>query len=163
MTSFNGKNRNIILGLLTQSYEDYRSARILFNNGELVSATFLSCTAIEKLLKAILMIYEINFPWIHNPYDLYIKLKNQTSFAAEINEEYLKSLYNIYKGRYIGHQEAGFSFVIFLHKCLAELDYCFDALALKVRFTPTDEITNWEFYTRETNEKKDYHEQLHNK
>lgn len=132
----------IIFGLLSMSFEDYISARILFNNNKLLQGCILANTAIEKSFKALLEFQGINFKLVHDLTKLLPSIKNQyPSILKKINVEFLEQLTKIYKARYIDGLPVDYNFAIIQTKYLAELDYTFSLLEPIFR-TPKNNNSN---------------------
>lgn len=101
--------------------EDYIASRILYLNNKLVPATCLANTAIEKYLKALLILNGVNFKWTHDIPDLCKDLAKNGLFL-KLNKEYLEILTKTYNLRY-PNLSNGFNLHINKSKFLVELDY----------------------------------------
>ncbi|WP_324680363.1 HEPN domain-containing protein [Hymenobacter sp. GOD-10R] len=78
-------------GLLRAAYDDYKAARLLFNNDLLHPACIMANTCIEKELKARLMLLGIKSKFSHNSEKLLDKLQeSDPTMALKIDKGFLK-------------------------------------------------------------------------
>lgn len=123
-----------IIGYLISSYEDYVSARILFNNNKLIPACCLANTSIEKYFKALVDFKGNSIKARHDLLKLFPTIKDfDIELYEKLNIEFLSLLTKIYETRYIGDCSPGFNFVILRNKFLAELDYTYSILEPRIR------------------------------
>ncbi len=125
-----------LAGFLSSSFQDYISARILFNHNQLISAASLANTAIEKYFKAIIAFRGNRVKAKHDLEKLLPSIKSfSPEVYKEINVEFLKMLSKTYCLRYIDDLETNFNIVISKNKYLAELDYTYSILEPKLRLS----------------------------
>jgi len=126
-----------LIGYLKSSFDDYISARILFNNNKLIQGCCLANTAIEKYLKAFIYFRGNTIKAKHDLKKLFPSIKN---FAPDVyqklNTEFLEEVSKIYLMRYLDNCERGYNFVILRNKYLAELDYTYSIIEPKIRVKP---------------------------
>jgi HEPN domain-containing protein len=104
--------------------QDYIAARQLLLNRFLVQGSGLSNTAVEKYLKAVLIMTGTPFPRGRNGHDvgqLYAKL-HDVGIKPNVNTDYLRLTGKAYALRYPDDLEAGFNIVLCQTKMLVELD-----------------------------------------
>ncbi len=139
-----------ITGLLYNAYQDYLSARVLFNSDMLTAACCVANQALEKQMKAFIEVNEKAKR--DNSHDT-IKLLNILSrlkpeIGNKLNKEYFKILTKIYKTRYYENLSDGFKYEILRNKFLAELDYSYSILHSIIRVKGQDSTrdeTSYEF------------------
>jgi len=103
-----------VMTWLSWADSDYIAARIMFRDHYLLQATQLSCTAVEKYLKTLLLLLNINIPKGyagHNLEELYKKIKN-SGIDLSINDEDLLFLKKCYQLRYPDELEESFEILI---------------------------------------------------
>lgn len=127
-----------IVGLLFNAYQDYLSARVLFNANMLMPACCLANQALEKQMKAII---EVPPGTRENSSHDTVALLNtllriKPEIAPNIKKEYFKALNKIYLTRYYDGLANGFRCEILRNKFLAELDYSFSILHPLVSIEP---------------------------
>jgi len=122
--------RKKLVGFKNIAYEEYLSARILFQNGRLIIACHLANTCLEKEMKSLLFAHRVATGKLHDTGKLLNLLDHaaNSDVVQRINQDFLKVLTKIYECRYFESQGEGFNFVIQRRKFLAELDYTFDLL-----------------------------------
>jgi HEPN domain-containing protein len=148
--SIAGQEMRQINTFLFQSFEDYKTARILYNSGFAVPGCFLANTALEKVMKARLIFHRETPPKTHELKKLFKKVVRQDpGFNTKIKMDYLKALTKIYDARYLGDQSPNYSFIIPLKKYLSELDFTYDQLASTIKVTSAPDCRNLYIYTRE--------------
>jgi HEPN domain-containing protein len=100
--------------------DDYICARTLLIDGFLVQGAMFANTAVEKYLKAVMLVKGIKLMKTHNVIRLYDRLKG--SGIAPLNEGYLRALGKAYKMRYPDDLERNFNLGLCQSQLLAELD-----------------------------------------
>jgi HEPN domain-containing protein len=100
--------------------EDYICARTLLIGGFLVQGAVLSNTAIEKYLKAVMLVKGDKIMKTHSVIRLYDRLKGNG--FAPLHEGYLRALGKAYKMRYPDDLERNFNLGLCQSQLLAELD-----------------------------------------
>jgi HEPN domain-containing protein len=142
MSTEEGRNINLVeakkvVGLKSNAFKDYLSARVLFNHGLNLQAAIFANTAIEKEIKGYLAArgIDISQKIRHNTEKLYALLSEYIPVEADkINKEFIIELSRIYKARYTDSLNPGFNFTIIRNKYLAELDYSFSILEPLFKF-----------------------------
>ena len=135
-----------VVGYKSSAYQNYLSARLLYNNGIVENATVLACQSVEKLIKSIMFVFDVPIPNSHEVGGLWKKLKSrmnekgqrtlpQEHFIEKIDPEYLALLSKVYRTRYAEDLPVGFNYVLFSNKLLAELDYTYAILDDEVRIS----------------------------
>jgi hypothetical protein len=135
-----GEDVKRIVGLKNSAFNDYLSARVLYNNDLLLQATFLANTCIEKELKVCFEGISGNSVSIkHETSSIYQRLKYLLGISnIPLNENYLKQIQKIYRSRYYEKLSPGYNFVIIRKKFLAELDFTYDLLNSLTRMKMED-------------------------
>jgi len=136
-----------ISGFLGTAYNDYISARILFNKNKLIQACILSNYAIEKSIKALILASGKKVPKTHDLTKLLPFLKHDyEKLYSKICVSFFMELSKIFKVRYRDEVEVGYNFVIIQSKYLAELDYTFSLFepVLRIQNIDGDNKTNYE-------------------
>jgi len=100
--------------------EDYICARTMLINGFLVQGAVLSNTALEKYLKAVMLVKGVKLMKTHNVIRLYDHLKGDG--FPPLHEGYLRTLGKAYKMRYPDDLERNFNVGLCQSQMLAELD-----------------------------------------
>ncbi len=148
--TISGQEMRQITTFLFQSFEDYKTSRILYNSGFAVPGCFLANTALEKVIKARLVFHGVIPPKTHELKKLFKRvLRYDPGFSSKIKMDYLKALTKIYEARYLGDQTTNYSFVIPLKKYLSELDFTYDQLASTMKITSAPDSRNLDIYTRD--------------
>jgi HEPN domain-containing protein len=113
---------------------EYITARqLLLTDTALVQGCILSDTAIEKYLKALLVLLGLKNPKLHKVDKLYEKIKNN-GLNLNINEEYLTLLAKSYQLRYFDDLPLGFNISVTRTKMLVELDHTVFEIRNKFNF-----------------------------
>jgi HEPN domain-containing protein len=124
---------------------DYVAARLLFLIDLIIQATALSTTAIEKYLKAICCVYNIQWPKGakgHNVFEIYSTIKKSASSnKLRLNEDYLRLLNKAYRVRYPDDLESGFCIALNTAKMLSQLDRSVLEITRRFRSDPGDPNT----------------------
>jgi HEPN domain-containing protein len=100
--------------------DDYICARTMLIGGFLVQGAVLSNTALEKYLKAVMLVKDVKLMKTHNVIRLYDRLKGDG--FPPLHEGYLRALGKAYKMRYPDDLERSFNLGLGQSQMLAELD-----------------------------------------
>jgi HEPN domain-containing protein len=117
-----GRNPEVVTLWLRWADSDYRSARILILQGQLLQGAAFSDTAIEKYLKSLFAHLGLAVPKTHRVSELYAEIKQATSSDHHVNEGYLRLLEKAYKLRYPDEATEGFNIALNQARLLAQLD-----------------------------------------
>ena len=110
------------LGYLTAGFDDYLASRVLLNNQLLTQGAILASTAIEKYIKALMVMYG-NESHGHLKKSHWNAFKHhQPTIYKQVNEDFLKLCQKCYKLRYLDSLKNNFNLVIAQLEFLAELD-----------------------------------------
>ena len=143
----------IISSVLSLALEDYIDARLLIRQDRLLNGGHLSALAVEKLLKGLILAYDMQPKHVH--LDKVDKLINQVSKTIPniqnyINVDFLHYLGRIFSMRYFPEQNDD-HISISRNKLLWELDRLFDQVHGYMRFEPSAEAQHMIIYTTEKN------------
>jgi len=132
-----GKNDKEAQNLFILGYRDYIAARFLLNNNLLIQGATLSCTAIEKYLKALLIAHGFKRK-IH--IEKWKEIKNCLNLKGidlfdELDLNFLKLLGNVYKLRYYDRVNNSVCYGFIKWQFLAELDYTVNLIESRTTFT----------------------------
>lgn len=113
--------------LIDVGYRDYIAARFLLNNGFTVQGLTLASTAIEKYLKAVLVIASNEKLWYNFHLDNVKKLKtllskNNCDVTERFDPIFLNILVNAFKIRYYDKLERPISIGFYVNQFIGELD-----------------------------------------
>lgn len=114
-----------VLEWLGKADADYIAARRLLPQDSLLEGATFSTTAVEKYLKAILCLANIDIPTGfkgHNLRLLKARLKSR-GIALLISDQYLDLLFKLYQAGYPQDLPVGYNYAINRTKLLVELDY----------------------------------------
>lgn len=140
-----------INGLLFNAYQDYLSARVLFNSDMLMPACCLANQALEKQMKAVIEVP--NGVRENSSHDtvalLNMLIRVKPEIKHKLNKEYFKALNKIYLTRYYESLPDGFRCEILRNKFLAELDYSFSILYPLVEVVPLNGPKTKTMYERD--------------
>lgn len=118
-------NANSVIQWVNWADRDYIAARKLFNANLIVQGCSLANTAIEKYLKAILLLIKFPIPKGYKGHDI-SNLYSQVVVKfpkLKLNEEFLEMLVKVYKLRYPDGLEIGYNVSLCSMKILIELDH----------------------------------------
>jgi HEPN domain-containing protein len=132
LLSAEGDQARSILHWLTWADTDYLAARRLLMDGLLVQGASLANTAIEKYLKALIALHGKKIIRIHNPLEIYKKLKEQGS-SLLLDEGFLELLGKSYEMRYPDDIEDGYNLVLSQALLLDALDQTVKLITDRVR------------------------------
>lgn len=122
MKTVSHKIQKDLLSFVNLGYQDYLSARLLLLNGFLPQGTGLAATAVEKMLKGVILI-KGNRCKGHLEKNLFNAIKNQQpNLYNDLNIDFIKFLKKAYKLRYHDDKKDKFGIVINQYRTLAELD-----------------------------------------
>jgi hypothetical protein len=124
----------IFLGYLTAGFDDYLASRVLLNNLLLTQGAILASTAIEKYIKALMIIFG-NESHGHLKKSHWNSLRNYSpKIYNQINKDFLKLCQKCYKLRYLDSLKDNFNLVIAQLEFLAELDHTIDTIEKSFKF-----------------------------
>jgi HEPN domain-containing protein len=119
-TSATGADAEEVLTWRSWGDYDYVAARRLLLDNLLAQGATLANTALEKYLKAILAIQKRPIPRIHDPLNLYRRIR--PSGTLSLDEQFLGLLVKAYKIRYPDELKPGFNIVLSQALLLDALD-----------------------------------------
>lgn len=120
LRTIGGQHAQTLLDWLSWADNDYVAARRLLLDKLLVQGTSLTCTALEKYLKAVLASKGKAIPRLHDPHRLYLETGPDPNLR--LDEDFLAMLSKAYELRYPDELQAGYNVVLSQALIMSALD-----------------------------------------
>ena len=130
--------------LIDLGYRDYIAARFLLNNRFIIQGLTLASTAVEKYLKALIVLTSEEKEKYYYHFDNLEKLKailakSNSDVTEKFDPVFLNILENAFKIRYYDRIEKPIFIGFFINQFIGELDYTIDSLETFVLKTQKNE------------------------
>lgn len=145
--SINGVTASTAHSYTVLGYKDYIGARCLLRDGHLYQGAVLASTAVEKYLKAVLLIFgEKGHGHLDKPGLWKLFQSSGTDLISVLNHEFIQFLGKAYRLRYVDDIKSDIGIAIEQYKVLAELDFSISQIASRLTIKIGDESSHISSY-----------------